>query len=322
MMQPPKSAQSSAPAGPSFHTAKQKSEFNLGGRGTDWDIHFAAYEDLSNAITFRRNVEDVGSPGTSAHTLSMFSVSGGSIRFRDSRTLDASRPDGHGGTRNMKVVVAANVEVSCQAFDVLRHEENDSDWITVIRLKPGRRFMVEQSPMIPANPPRPLLLRYDVLRLWNQRFHIQAMPYMAIVMRNYRTYVPWCLVLQNGMLGPLVTLSHGGSQPPPAVLHRSSAPLAPPLTATEDKPLIDLYSGDLLPPSPTLGETAECTTPVSEHPSGEPANIPAEGPSDLTSEEAEEVPSEEPAEQTSSDPFGGVFEHARAKYGKGKEKEI
>jgi hypothetical protein len=322
MMQPSKRAQPSAPGGPSFHTGKQKSEFNLGGRGTDWDIHFAAYEDLSNAITFRRNVEDFGFPGTSAHTLSMFSVSGGSIKFRDSRTLDASRSDGHGGTRNMKAVVVANVEVSCQAFDVLRHEEDDSDWITLIRLKTGQRFMVEQSPMIPANRPRPLLLRYDMLRLWNQRFHIQTMPYMAIVVRNHRTYVPWCLVLQNGMLGPLVTSSHVGSQPPPAVLHQSSTPLAPPLTATEDEPLIDLYTGEPLPPRPTPGAIAECTTPISEHPFGEPANIPAEGPSDLTSEEAEEVPSEEPAEQTSSDPFGGVFEHARVKYGKGKEKEI
>jgi hypothetical protein len=321
MIQSPRIARSSVPAGPTFYTTKQKSEFNLGGRGTDWDIRFSANEDLSNTITFRRNVEDTGFPGTSAHTLSMFRVSGGSIRFRDSRSLDVSRPDGHGEIRNLKLVVAAFVEVQCQVFDVLRHEENGSEWITVIRLKSGQRFIVQQSPIMPADPPRPLLLRYDMLRLWNERFRIQAMPYMAIVVRNHRTYVPWGLVLQNGMLGPLMTSSHVGSQPPPAMLHQSSTAVAPPPIIT-DEPLIDLYAGEPPPPRPTLEATAEGTEPVSEHLSGELAKIPFGEPSGLSCKEAGEVLSEEPAEQTSSDPFGGIFEHARAKYSKGKEKEI
>ena len=261
----------------------------MSGAGTNWDVHFASSDDLSDAITFRRGVDESGLPGRSNHTLSIFGVDG-SVRFRDSRSLLVRRPDREGRFRNLDVTVWAAVEIAPTQFEVLRHEENGDDWITLIKLRPGQSFMVETSPITPhaPNPPR---ISHNMLRLWSQQAEIRRKPYLAIVVRNHRTYSPWVLALQKEVLGPVVASSAAGE--------------------ADAEPLIDLFSEDDPATNDPAGDGPDNTALVKELPADEP---PSENPPD-------EPSSEKSDKQATSDPFKGVWERALTLEKSGQEQE-
>lgn len=320
------------PARPSSEPQRRLSEVSLGGPGTDWDVHFAATEDLSDAITFRRGVDDTGFAGTSRHTLSIFGVDG-SIKFRDSRSLAIRRPDREGRVRNLDISVWASVVVTGRNFQVVRHEENGDDWITVIKLRPGRMFTVQNSPLAPTLPRKPLLLTHTMLRLWTMRLEIQTMPYMAIVVRDHRNYTPWLIVLRREMLGPLVvTSAQTATETPPPPSHTSSAINPPPPTsstspiagaeagtqpavetndadndpASDPKALIDLASEGRRPSqSPTDAGNGVALQETGPSPKEqEPEQLPAQEPEQEEGETKTSLP------KPSSDPFRNIWEHA------------
>jgi hypothetical protein len=212
----------------------QQSEVNLSGGGTTWDVHFTRDEDLTDAITFSRNVDETPSfPGKSFHTISIFGDEL-SIRFRDSRTLfNVSRPDRHGKVRNLEITVWAIVEIKREQYDVVRHEKRGDDWLTLVKLRPGQSFGVMTSNLVLPQPGNPRHMSHSLLRLWTKRAEIAAMPYLAIVVRDYKTYNPWGMILQKKLFG-LVVVS----------------------TAVEDEPLIDLSDDPVDDPPEAPGASA------------------------------------------------------------------
>ena len=304
------------PAPTSRRSDRERSEVSLSGGGTPWVVHFASKDDLSDAITFRRGVDNnSGFPGTSRHTLSMFGVDG-SIKFRDSRSLVVRRSDRQGRVRDLDITVWAAVEIFPQEFDVLRHEENGNDWITLIKLKPGKTFFVTMSQMTGPPSTNPNRIRHDMLQLWNRQGDIHRMPFLAIMVRNHKTYAPWALALQKEVLGPLVSSAATGNP--------------------NDVPLIEFSDDeDSAGEGPSDGKGAPENAPSSITP---PIVVPsddlpaAESPADDKQSSADlpiynppsdnEHPGESKKEE-SSDPFGGLWQHAMnlGKSAKGKEKE-
>ncbi len=290
-------------------------------------MHFASSEVLSDTITFRRGVDNSALPGTSRHTLSIFGVDG-SIKFRDSRSVIARRSDRQGRVRGLDITVWAAVELVPKDFDVVRHEEIGSDWITLIKLRPGKRFFVTMSPISGPVSTNPNHIRHDMLRLWNRQGDIHRMRYLAIKVRNHRTYTPWALALHKQVLGPLV--------PPPAAGRPSDdIPLiefsdddeedsagavpsgagapgnVPSTTPPPPPPALSLLDSDDLPAATNSPAAAP---PADEQP---PSGLPTDDPP------SDNAPPAEPEQEASSDPFGGLWQHARTlgMSVRGKEKE-
>lgn len=287
-------------------------------------MHFASKEDLSDAITFRRGVDNSNFPGTSRHTLSIFGIDG-SIKFRDSRSLVVRRSDRQGRVRDLDITVWAAVAIQRQEFDVLRHEEIGNDWITLIKLKPGKTFFVTMSQMTPpsTNPNR---IRHDMLQLWNRQGDIHRMPFLAIMVRNHKTYTPWALALQKEVLGPLVSSAATGNPEDVPLIEFSddedSAGEGPsgegaPGGASEGAP-------ENAPPSitPVVGPSDDL--PAGESPAAK-ASEEKQSSADLPTYDppSDNEPSEDSQQEESSDPFGGLWQHAMnlGKSAKGKEKE-
>lgn len=330
--QAPKKAISYAQAGTSGRTTRQRTELNLGGSGTDWDLHFASDQNLTNAITFTRNVDEAGFPGTAVNTLSMFGIDG-NVRFRNSRILTVQRPDRQGIVRDLQISVGASVEIARNDFDVVRHESVDNDWITLVKMKAGRQFLVQNLPTVPINPLRPLLLRNDMLRLWRQRQQVRSMPYLAIVVRNHTSYVPWGFVRERQIFGPIVraTAPDGSTQPlpvPSAATPQTLLPFNTTTTAVEEEPLIDLFSDDDPMPGPSTqkddaGREGEIrptlSTPATQGPDVQShVDIPSE---DDDENVTADIPGEGHAERMAIDPFKSIWDSAKAGKGKGKETE-
>lgn len=186
----------------------------------------------------------------------------------------------------------AAVEIKPENFEVLRHEEVGNDWITLIRLRPERAFTVTNvlttntftNRSVPAN------VSLDVLRLWQRRAEIQRMRYLAVMIRNHKSYTPWILVLNRGMLGPVVASSSSSTAPPPPPSDPPTNPPAassPPLNEHND--LIDLFSEE------------ETSAPGPSQPAG-----------DLLTG-GEEAP---------ADPFKNVWEHAKDQGQEGKRRRL
>ncbi|KAF7506335.1 hypothetical protein GJ744_011908 [Endocarpon pusillum] len=305
----------SLPAQPSRRSDRERSEVSLSGGGTPWDVHFASKEDLSDAITFRRGVDNSGFPGTSRHTVSIFGTEG-SIKFRDSRSLVVRRKDRQGRVRDLNITVWAGVEIQRPDIDVVRHEEIGNDWITLIQLKPGKRFFVTMNQMTGPPSTNPHRIRHDMLQLWNRQGDIHRMPFLAIMVRNHKSYPPWALALQKEVFGPLGSSAATGNPEHMPLIEFSddedsagegpsgeSAPEGAPSTIT--RPMV--VPSDDLPAAESLAADDEQSS--GDLPTYEP-------PSD-------NGPSEESKQEESSDPFGGLWQHAMnlGKSAKGKEKE-
>ncbi|ERF68906.1 hypothetical protein EPUS_08066 [Endocarpon pusillum Z07020] len=315
----------SLPAQTTRRSDRERSEVSLSGGGNPWVVHFASKEDLSDAITFRRGVDSSEFPGTSRHTVSIFGIDG-NIKFRDSRSLVVRRSDRQGRVRDLDITVWAAVEIQRQEFDVVRHEEIGNDWITLLKLKPGKRFFVTMSQMTGPPSTNPNRIRHDMLQLWNRQGDIHRMPFMAIMVRNHKTYTPWALALQKEVLGPLVSSAATGNP--------------------EDMPLIEFSddedsagegpSGEGAPEGATEGALegapenapSTITRPMVDSSDDLPA---AEAPDDKQASAdlptydspSDNGPSEESKQEESSDPFGGLWQHAMnlGKSAKCKEKE-
>lgn len=286
-------------------------------------MHFASKEDLSDAITFRRGVDNSGFPGTSRHTLSIFGVDG-SLKFRDSRSLVVRRTDRQGRVRDLDITVWAAVEIFPQEFDVVRHEEIGNDWITLIKLKPGKTFFVTMSQMTGPPSMNPNRIRHDMLQLWNRQGDIHRMPYLAIRVRNHKTYTPWALALAKEVLGPLVPSTATSNPNEVSLIEFSddessagegpsgvgpSGEGAPEHAASSTAPIIDNPADDL-----PAAHSPAAEDPDNKHSS---SNLSTYDPPSNN-----ERP-EDSKQEASSDPFGGLWQHAMnlGKSAKGKEKE-
>lgn len=281
-------------------------------------MHFASKEDLSDAITFRRGVDNSSFPGTSRHTLSMFGIDG-SIKFRDSRSLVVRRSDRQGRVRDLDITVWAAVAIQRQEFDVLRHEEIGNDWITLIKLKPGKRFFVTMSQMTGPPSTNPNRIRHDMLQLWSRQGDIHRMPFLAIMVRNHKTYTPWALALQKEVLGPLVPSAATGNPSDISLIEFSddedsagegpSGEGAPENAPSSITPPI-VGSSDDLPAAESPAAAASSNKQSS-------ADLPTYDPP------SDNEQSGESKQEESSDPFGGLWQHAMnlGKSAKGKEKE-
>ncbi len=324
MIQPPKNAPFSARGGLSWAAQKRKSEINLSGAGKNWDVLFASKEDLSEAITFRREVDVTGFAGTSRHTLSIFTLDG-SIKFRDTRSHPVRRADRSGTMRNVDLTAGAFLEIKPQEAEVVRHEENGDDWIVLIKLRPGRAFKIIYSPIIPPAPPTSLPISHNMLRLWTMRSEIQRMQYLGIVIHNHRTYMPWAVVLQKEALGSIRT----SSASTPVALAAASTTIQRSTTlkasSAYDDDLIDLQS-EGPPPARSTAEASRSSAETetrTDLPSEEP-EAPPLGETELPPSQEPEPPSEEPkdpAEPMSSDPFESIWNHALTLANSGKEEE-
>jgi hypothetical protein len=222
-------------------------EVNLSGQGHQWDVSFSATMNLSDAITFRRGFDDAGFAATSRHTLSIFHD--GTIKFRDSQSVDAMRPNTRGRMRSVQLAIWAAVEITPDMFKVIRHEEDGQRWITLIKLRPGHIFKVQQSPFSPSYPPT-TVLGHHMVRLWTQRQQIERTQYLTIVLHDYKNYGPWNIVLHKRLLGPVV----GGSAP------------APVTNESEPEPLTNLSEEPATAPA-----ASETDNPDPEPPSAEPS---------------------------------------------------
>lgn len=276
MMQAPRKGPDTPPVSPVTHAQKRRTEINLNGPLSNWAVHFAGREDFSDAITFRRGVQEASSSdGASRYTLSFFSIDG-SIKFRDSRGLVVRSPDRDGRVRELHGTIWASVEIKPKDFDVLLHEGHESEWITLIKLRPGRTYNAINNLMTSTPVRRPLPISHEILRLWNQRLQIEKMRYLAVVVHNHREYIPWNLVLQREILGPVMTSSP---------LHRGRAAL---LGLTSEREIVFEPSSSNASSNFSDGEASESQD---QH------------------ELVDPIP-EKPAGQTRPDPFRNVWEHA------------
>jgi hypothetical protein len=287
-------------------------------------VHFTSNPNLSDAITFRRNTDPITSyEGISRHTFSIFGEDN-SIRFRDSRSLKCRRPDRHGKVRDLEITVWAAVELKYEQYEVVCNEERDSGtvWFTLLRLRPGQAFRVETSEKVvlpqPDHPTNPRHMSHSLLPLWSRRDEIAGMQYMAVVVRDYKTYRPWGLVLDKSLFGPVVSSG-------------SAAAAAVGLVGTdeEEELLIDLEDPPALvtPPARTPGRAVDPgvgSSVVASPPAASPpvAKAPAEGDDD---DEPFPAATKKRAASPFEDPFQTLYEGAKhtklSGKGKGKERE-
>lgn len=322
MIQAPSNSPPFATSSPRMSAARSTAEINLSGGGTPWDVCFAGREDLSDAITFGRGVPDVGFPGASAYTVTMYPLDG-ALKFRDTRTLAIRKRNRAGRMANVNVVAVASVMVRREEYEILRHEENGDSWITLFRLRPGCGFIVQQMPITPplyTSTPAPL--NHGMLRLWNRRLEVQSKTHLAIVVRNHRTYNPWAIVLRNEVLGLMAPTQAVAPATPQSTGLAAGQPRSDPAPPTADDDLIDLYSDE----SPAAGAASGTRRQVPKLPT---SLLPSRKPEGQASSPAPQSASPVWAtEGPSSDPFEGLWEQARDSTrsgkgkGKGKEKEF
>lgn len=207
----------------------------------------ANQEDLSDAIKFTKNDADPKLPGKSHHTLSVFQQDN-TIRFRDSRSMAGLRPDQTGRVRLLESTVFATFQIKKPMYRVIHHTAVGSNWSTLLQLRPGYAFSIDEG-IIPPSVIPSAHLNHDMLKLWSQKTAIQARQYMQIVVHNFDTYPPWKILLQKEALGPPLASARSFTIPlaPPLALAPARAPTitaaAVSVRATDDTPLID-FSAD------------------------------------------------------------------------------